>query len=47
MSKHLAETKMSYWKHWYHATSAGVALLIHAWLPDVLEEYASDKLCNH
>ena len=44
--KHLTEANMSYWKHWYHATTCGIALLIHAWLPWVLKDYASNKICK-
>ena len=44
--KHLQKNNMSYWQHWWHATTSGIALLIHAWFPNVLEDYASNKLCN-
>ena len=44
--KHLKEANMSYWKHWWHATTCGVALIIHAWLPNVLKDYASNKICK-
>jgi len=44
---HLKESNMSYWKHWFHATKIGLALLIHAWFPNILVHYASDKLCEH
>jgi len=41
---HLDDNRMNYWKHWYRAMSMSIALFIHAWLPDVLENYASDKM---
>lgn len=44
--KHLKKANMSYWEHWWHATTCGIALLIHAWLPNVLEDYASNKICK-
>jgi len=44
--KHLQEAKMNYFQHWLHATTCGVALLIHAWLPNVLENYTSNKICK-
>ena len=45
--KHLNENKMTYWQHWRLAMSCSIALFIHAWYPDVLEKYASDRLCDH
>tara|TARA_Y100001937_G_C6961590_1_gene259135 strand:- start:433 stop:573 length:141 start_codon:yes stop_codon:yes gene_type:complete len=44
MVKHLEDTKMGYWKHWYRAMKISLALFIHAWLPDVLSDYASKEL---
>jgi len=44
--KHLQEAKMNYFQHWWHATTCGVALLIHAWLPNVLKNYTSNKICK-
>ena len=41
---HLDDNRMNYWKHWYRAMLMSIALFIHAWLPDVLENYASDKM---
>jgi hypothetical protein len=46
MSKHLKEVNMTYWKHWKIAMSSGVALIIHAWFPNVLKDYASNKICK-
>jgi len=44
MTKHLKDIDMSYWKHWLGAMKLSVALFVHAWLPDVLTNYASEKL---
>ena len=46
MFKHLKDSNISYCKHWYNSTKIGLALLIHAWLPNILTNYASDKLCK-
>ena len=43
--KHLREKRVGYWQHWWTATRAGLALLVHAWLPDVLPDYASRTIC--
>ena len=42
--KHLIDNTISYIIHWQRAMSMSMALFIHAWLPDVLETYASDKM---
>jgi ABC-type phosphate/phosphonate transport system permease subunit len=44
MNKHLKDAKMTYWEHWLTATSSGLALLIHAWFPCILKDYASNKI---
>ena len=44
MVKHLKDNKMSYFQHWYRSMTMSIALFIHAWLPSVLETYASDKM---
>ncbi len=44
--KHIREKQVGYWKHWSIATRAGLALLVHAWLPDVLPDYASRLICS-
>ena len=44
MVKHLKENDMGYWKHWYRAMKISLALFIHAWLPDMLSDYASKEL---
>jgi hypothetical protein len=43
--KHLRDKGIGYWQHWSIATRAGLALLVHAWLPDVLPDYASRLIC--
>jgi len=44
MMKHLKEHNMGYWEHWWRAMKLSMALYIHAWLPDVLSDYASKEL---
>jgi len=44
--KHLRDKGIGYWQHWSIATRAGLALLVHAWLPDVLPDYASRLICG-
>lgn len=46
MFKHTKEQGMSYWKHWWRAMKLSGALFIHAWIPDVLKDYASKELHN-
>ena len=42
--KHLKDNKMSYAQHWWRAMSMSIALFIHAWIPNLLKTYASDKM---
>ena len=44
MIKHLKENKMGYFKHWFRAMKLSGALFVHAFLPDVLSDYASKEL---
>ena len=44
MITHLKENNTGYWKHWWRAMKLSGALFIHAWLPDVLKDYASKEL---
>jgi len=44
MFKHLKDNNTTYIKHWWRAVSCGVSLIIHAFYPDVLQDYASKKL---
>tara|TARA_B100000780_G_scaffold249263_1_gene194884 strand:- start:380 stop:526 length:147 start_codon:yes stop_codon:yes gene_type:complete len=43
-NKHLKENKLGYWSHWWRAMKLSGALFIHAFLPDVLTDYASKEL---
>jgi len=44
MVNHLSDNHMSYLGHWKRAMSMSIALFIHAWIPDVLHDYASNKM---
>ena len=44
MIKHLTEQNVGYFEHWVRAMRISLALFIHAWLPDVLSDYASKEL---
>jgi hypothetical protein len=44
--KHLKDAGMGYWQHWLHATKIGLSLIIHAWFPNLLSDYASNQLCK-
>ena len=46
MIKHLKEQDLGYFKHWWRAMKLSGALFIHAFLPDVLTDYASEELNN-
>ena len=46
MIKHLKEQNVGYWKRWWRAIKISGALFIHAFLPDVLSDYASKELCE-
>ena len=46
MVNHLKETQMGYWEHWWRAMKLSGALFIHAFLPDVLTDYASKELSD-
>jgi hypothetical protein len=46
MFKHIKDNNISYWEHWYNSTKIGLALLVHAWFPDILTDYASKNLCK-
>jgi len=45
-NNHLKENKLGYWEHWWRAMKLSVALFIHAFLPDVLTDYASKELSD-
>lgn len=40
----MTHSKLSYFRHWIRAMSMSVALFIHAWIPCILEHYASDRM---
>ena len=42
--KHLNDTNTKYWKHWLRAMKLSGALFIHAFIPDMLTNYASKEL---
>ena len=42
--QHLQKHDVSYFAHWKRAMQMSIALFIHAWIPDVLETYASEKM---
>jgi len=42
--KHLSDNDMSYLQHWCRAMSMSIALFIHAFIPSVLPDYASEKM---
>ena len=44
MIRHLKENNVGNWEHWWRAIKMSGALFIHAWLPDVLSDYASNEL---
>ncbi len=44
--KHLKDNNISYWKHWFFAMKLSFSLFVHAWFPNILETYASDKICK-
>jgi len=46
MIKHLKEQNVGYFTHWWRAIKISGALLIHAFLPDVLSDYASKEICD-
>ena len=46
MIKHLKKQNVGYFEHWWLAIKISGALLIHAFLPDVLSDYASKEICD-
>jgi len=45
-NNHLKDNNLGYWEHWWRAMKLSGALFIHAFLPDVLTDYASKELNN-
>ena len=46
MIKHLKAQNVGYFTHLCRALKISGALLIHAFLPDVLSDYASKEICD-
>ena len=46
VNKHLKQQEVGYFEHWWRAMKISGALFIHAWLPDVLSDYATKELCD-
>jgi len=46
VNKHLKEQNVGYFTHLWRALKISGALLIHAFLPDVLSDYASKEICD-
>ena len=44
MFNHLKETNTTYFKHWLRAMKLSGAVFIHAFIPDILTDYASKEL---
>ena len=42
--KHLKDTGLGYFSHWFEAMTYSLVLFIHAWLPDYYSTYVSDKI---
>ncbi len=47
MTSHLKENNLSYFGHWKRAMSMSIALFIHAWFPNTLKTYASERMNRH
>ena len=45
-NNHLKDNNLVYWEHWWRAMKLSGALFIHAFLPDVLTDYASKELSD-
>ena len=45
-NNHLKDNNLGYWEHWWRAMKLSGALFIHAFLPDVLSDYASKELSD-
>ena len=44
MFKHLKDTNTNYFKHWLRAIKLSGALFIHAFIPNILTDYATKEL---
>ena len=46
MNKHLKEQNVGYFTHFWLAIKISLALIIHAFIPDLFSNYASKKICR-
>ena len=46
MFKHLKEQNVGYFTHLWRALKISGALIVHAFLPNLLSDYASNELCE-
>ena len=46
VNKHLKDQEVGYFEHWWRAIKISGALFVHAFLPDVLSDYASKEICD-
>ena len=44
MTSHLNDNNIGYAPHWRRAMSMSIALFIHAWIPNILHDYASNMM---
>ena len=47
MTRHLKEQNIGYFEHWWLAMKISGALFVHAFLPDILSDYASKEINNN
>ena len=47
MTRHLKEQNIGYFEHWWRAMKIRGALFVHAFLPDILSDYASKEINNN
>ena len=43
---HLRDNNISYWRHLAFALRLSLALFIHAFIPSVLKNYVTSKICK-
>ena len=47
MTRHLKEQNIGYFEHLWRAMKISGALFVHAFLPDILSDYASKEINNN
>ena len=47
LTRHLKEQNIGYFEHWWRAMKISGALFVHAFLPDILSDYASKEINNN